>query len=177
MPLDIGVGILISILVAHQFSIPLDPILIVLGIGASLFPDIDIITKLWGRWRHRELTHYPFAYVPVLFVVYLLVGPMYTSLLLLGVFAHLIHDTIGIGWGVSWFWPLTRRRFLFFPEKGRRRRYGWCMTWLPEERKKIIEDPVVHNWVITYYLRPSILGAVEYGVFFIAIITLIIYFT
>jgi hypothetical protein len=173
MPLDIGVGILLALFTAHVFAITATWHVIAFGIIAALLPDIDIITLAWGTWRHRELTHYPLVYVPLTVLVYLAFGSAYAFLFFGCVFAHLVHDTLGIGWGISWFWPFTKRRFLFLPEKGRRARYGWFMTWLPEEQVHIIEDSSPHHWVITYYLRPSVLGAIEYGVLLIGIAALI----
>ena len=163
MPFDIGVGIFISLTVSRIFGVSLTPMLILICISAALLPDIDLVTVLWGRWRHRELTHYPIVYGPLIFFIHVLAGPLYATIAFLGVFIHLIHDTVGIGWGVSWFWPLTNRRFLFFPEKGRRTRYGWFMTWLPENQYKIIEEPSSQHWIVRYYLRPNTLGAIEYG--------------
>jgi hypothetical protein len=175
MPLDIGVGILLSLFILHTFAAALTPQLLLLSIIAALLPDIDIVTKVWGQWQHRKLTHYPAVYLPLVLIVYLLFGTSYATLLFLGVFLHLVHDTVGIGWGVSWLWPFTKRRFLFFPEKGRRKRYGWFMSWLPENQKNIIEDQAEHNWVVAYYLRPSVLGAIEYGFLLVSILFLFFY--
>lgn len=178
MPLDIGVGILSAVFISHAFDLPLSASLIALGIGAALLPDIDVITALWGRWRHREITHYPIVYVPIIMAVYIFFGSAYGTMLLLGVGIHLIHDTVGIGWGISWFWPFTDRRFLFLPAAGRMKRYGLFMSWLPKDQSKIneqiniMDDALPEGWVTHYYLRPSLLGAIEYGCLLLSLIVL-----
>ncbi len=174
MPLDIGVGIFISLFVSHIYNVGITPLLVLICIAAALLPDVDIITALWGRWQHRELTHYPAFYIPFIAATYLFSGPLYATILFLGVYLHLLHDTVGIGWGISWFWPFTTRRFLFFPERARRKRYGWFMTWLPKDQHTIIEEPSSHHWLVTYYLKPSVLGTIEYGFLILSIISLYI---
>ena len=174
MPLDIGFGILLTLLVTHLFNIQITGSLLLLGIAFALLPDIDVVTMLWGKWKHREITHYPIVYIPIVLLVYIFFGPLYATLLFVCVYAHLIHDTFGIGWGITWFWPFTHRRFLLLPESGRRKRYGWFMTWLPVEQKNIIEEPSDMHWITKYYFRPSILGMIEYGVLGIAVIILLL---
>jgi len=49
------------------------------------------------------------------------------------------------------------------------------MTWLPHEQKNIIEEPTEHHWIVTYYLRPSIVGAIEYS-FLVMCLGLLIFF-
>jgi membrane-bound metal-dependent hydrolase YbcI (DUF457 family) len=178
MPFDIGVGIFLAIYISHLFNEPLTLTLILLGIGAALLPDVDIMTMLWGRWRHREITHYPVVYIPIVALVYLVFGAPYGTLLVLGVLIHLLHDTVGIGWGISWLWPLTNRRFLFLPAAGRMKVFGLFMSWLPKDQQKIDEEMNARNanlkedWITHYYLRPSLLGAIEYGMLVLSLLVL-----
>jgi hypothetical protein len=176
MPLDIGVGALFSLLVSHLFGFHATIFFVLLGILFVLLPDVDIIPIFWRtEYDHRSFTHYPVIYIPPALLLYVLGGPVYGTLFVLCIFAHFIHDTIGIGWGVAWLWPFSKRKFLF-PERSRRDQYGLFMTWLPEEEKGMAarwHDP---HWIRTYYLRPNPIAYVEYGILFFSIITLIVYF-
>jgi hypothetical protein len=179
MPLDIGVGILLSIGIAEYFSLPLTPFLLALGIFAALLPDIDIASLLWGRWRHRVATHFPLTYVPIAALVFLIAGPSYGTLFSLGVLSHFIHDTIGIGWGIAWGWPFSRRKFLLYPGSRREPIMGRFASWLPEEQSAIeaeIEERYPYrgsgSWVVDYYLRPSLVAFIEYGALAAALATL-----
>lgn len=155
MPLDIGVGILFSLGIATWFGIPLTPLLVAFGIAAALLPDIDIITKLWGPWRHRGVTHWPIIYVPLALAVWMILGAIYGTLFALAAFAHFVHDTFGIGNGVAWGAPFSQRRYLYFKARTRTNSSG--------------------NWVTDYYFRPNPLAYIEYGVLIIAVAALVLY--
>ncbi len=178
MPLDIGVGILLAAGIAEVFGVPLTPVLVVFGIVAALFPDIDIVTAAFGRWRHREITHYPLLYVPVCAAAFFFLPLPYAVLLTLGIAAHFVHDTIGIGWGIAWLWPFSRRKFLLFPEQARRRVLGRVVTWLPgdEVRLRSLQyEGASSTWVRDFYFRPNLLAYVEYGVLLVAGLVLLTY--
>lgn len=177
MPLDIGVGILLSIGVAEAFGVPLTPWLVVFGIASALLPDIDIGTLLWGKWKHRTVTHFPLAYVLPAMLVYVLAGPVYGTLFALGVLAHFIHDTFGIGWGIAWGYPFSTRKFLFFPGKEREPFMGRFASWLPEEEPALRAAEAAmpgsgEHWMKRYYFRPNLLAYIEYGTLIIALAAL-----
>lgn len=177
MPLDIGVGILLSIGAAEWFGVPLTPWLVAFGIASALLPDIDIGTLLWGGWRHRVATHFPLTYVLPAALIYAFAGPVYGSILALGVLAHFIHDTIGIGWGIAWGWPFSRRKFLVFPGKERELVMGRYASWLPEEEAALrtaanAASAGSGNWIKHYYFRPNRLAYIEYGTLLVAIAAL-----
>lgn len=175
MPLDIGVGILLSLGVAELFHVPATWGFILLGIACALLPDIDIVTMLFGSWKHRTHTHYPITYVPIAFLIFILFGPLYGLLFTFGVYAHLIHDTIGIGWGIAWLWPFSSRKFLFFPDGARRKTLGTFATWTPEEEPAIKEQGSNANWVRDFYFRPNLLAYIEYGTLLVALVVLFLY--
>lgn len=175
MPLDIAVGIVGTLAMAYGFGTEASPLLLVFGVAAALLPDIDILPGLRRSVHdHRSFTHYPALYVPVTLVMYVLLGPLYAAVFALCVYAHLIHDTIGIGWGVAWLWPLSRRRFLF-PEKGRRQRHGLLMSWTPEEEAALAADHHDPHWVKHFYLRPNPIAYVEYSALLVGIVALVWY--
>ena len=178
MPLDIGVGILVSLGVAEVFGVHATPVLVIFGIAVALLPDIDILTvPFLGKWHHRTHTHFPITYVPLAGIAYLVLDPVYATVFTIGVFAHLVHDTFGIGWGIAWLWPFSGRKFLFFPSDGRSTQYGALATWAPEEEPAIQERYEDHAWVKHYYFRPNTLAYIEYGTLLVALIVLVAYFS
>ncbi len=176
MPLDIGMGILLALGVSEVLGTPLSPLFIVFGIASALVPDIDIVTAAFGRWRHREVTHYPIVYLPLFVLAFLFLPLAFALVFTLGVLAHFVHDTIGTGWGISWLWPFTPRRFLFFPDGERRRTMGTVATWLPEDKPEYAHVSTGHGWIREQYGRPNPIAYVEYGLLALALIALGIYF-
>lgn len=178
MPLDIGVGILVALGVAHLSGVEATPALVIFGIAAALLPDIDILTlPFLGKWFHRTHTHFPITYVPLALLAYLVLDPVYATVFTICVFAHLVHDTFGIGWGIAWLWPFSGRKFLFFPSDGRGKEYGIWATWTPQEESRIQGRYENHSWVRHYYFRPNTLAYIEYGVLLVAVAALFAYFS
>jgi hypothetical protein len=158
MPLDIGIGILLALGVAELTGTHATPALIAFGIASALLPDIDILTiPLFKKWYHRTHTHFPIIYVPLAMLAFVFLPLPWALLFTLGVYAHLIHDTFGIGWGIAWLWPFSKRKFLFLAPKRN----------LP---------PQGMNWMTYYYLRPNPLAYLEYGALLIALVTLFLYY-
>jgi hypothetical protein len=178
VPLDIGVGIVLALGAAESFGVEATPWLVVFGIACALLPDIDILTiPLLGKWHHRTHTHFPILYVPLSILAFLLVEPLYATIFTLGVFAHLVHDTFGIEWGIAWLWPFTPRKFLVFPSE-LKPTHGVLATWLPSESPERRETAQhASSWVRHYYFRPNLLAYIEYGVLAIALVILAIYFS
>jgi hypothetical protein len=177
MPLDIGVGILLSLGVAEYFGVHATPLLILFGIAVALLPDIDVITMPFlGTWYHRVLTHYPIVYLPFVVLAYIFLSPLYATIFTLGIYAHLIHDTFGLGWGIAWLWPATGRKFLFFPWDGIPSENKILATWMPESEPSLMEKQQDTGWVKRYYFRPNLGAYIEYGTLAISIIALVLYF-
>ncbi len=172
MPLDIGMGILLALGVSEALGIPPTLLMVVFGIAAALLPDIDIVTAAFGRWRHREVTHYPLLYIPVFALGFFFLSFPLALLLMLGVLAHLIHDTIGTGWGIAWLWPFTPRRFLILPDGERRRVMGTFATWLPREKPEYAHSGTNSGWIRNLYGRPNPVSLIEYGLLVLALIVL-----
>lgn len=175
MPLDIGLGILLSLGVAEYFGVEATPLLIAFGIACALLPDIDVITLPFGTWYHRTFTHYPIIYLPLVVLAYIFLNPLYATIFTLAVYAHLIHDTFGIGWGVAWLWPFSERKFLFFPWEGIPSKDKVFATWMPESEPSLEEKQKNTEWFKDYF-RPSKLAFIEYGVLLVALITLASHF-
>ena len=178
MPLDIGVGILAALGVAQLFGFEATPLFIAAGIVFALLPDIDVLpAKLSGNLSiHRTYTHYPIFYLVGFVLMWVLGFPEWATLLLVGGLLHLVHDTIGLGWGIRWFWPFSERKFRFFPDKDGKITSQFFMTWLPHEEAALIREHHNPHWVRDFYFRPNIVAYVEYGVLIISLLVLYAYF-
>jgi hypothetical protein len=177
MFLDIGAGILLSIFVGTIFNIDISPLWILLGVIFALLPDIDMVsyfikTRVLKKSvnDHRSFTHYPIMYIPIIIATYFIFGAPYSLLLALCVYFHFIHDTFWLGWGISWFWPATSRKFKFFPDKHGEISSQVLMTWTKEEEAGLFEKYHNPNWIKDFYFRPNIVAYVEYSVFLVAML-------
>lgn len=177
MPLDIGAGILLSLFVADYFGTEPTLFFVLLGIIFALLPDIDMISYLLRKRKHhdhRSFTHYPLLYVPASIFVFIFFGSMYGILFVLCILTHLIHDTVGLGWGISWLAPFSYRKFRFLSPTGNKNgAWEFFRTWLPQDEPKLVERQDDPSWVTTYYFRPNLIGFVEYGVLAIALLILL----
>lgn len=180
MPLDIAIGILLALFVPPAFGAELSPFIFIFALASALLPDVDMVAYLLRAKKshdHRSWTHYPALYLPLAILVYILGGPLYATIFALGVYLHLIHDTIGLGWGVAWAWPITLRRFRFLSPTGSSSG-GWELyrSWLPQQEVAMAEVQHDPSWIKTYYLRPNAIGFIEYGVLIVALVALYLYF-
>lgn len=169
MFLDIGVGILLSIWTSWFFEVDLTFQLLFLAIIFSLLPDIDFFVEFFkhgsvgGRVirEHRELIHFPLLYIPVILIVFLFFGTMWASLLGLSLLAHFLHDSFGIGWGIKWLWPFSKRTYKFFSEKNGKLSSRVLMSWDQKELAETVSEHGDPNWIKNIYLRPSLINILE----------------
>ena len=180
MFLDIGVGILLSIILSNFFGVDLSSQLILAGVGFSLLPDLDIFVELAKRGRiggrvqghHRELTHFPLTYLPVLLLIYWFLGQVYAALFGLAVLAHFLHDGVGMGWGIKWWWPFSSRSYKFFSEKNGRFSLKFLVSWSPNELKEVIHRHGDDHWLRNFYLKLHPIAVFEFLFFVLALIIL-----
>lgn len=183
MFLDIGAGIILSFLVGTLLDVEISSMWILCGVAFALLPDIDMVWYAVQRFiqkklvdDHRSFTHYPILYVPASFVVYYYFGFPYALLFSLCIFFHFIHDTLWLGWGISWFAPFSMRKWKMFPDRDGKISKQVVMTWTPEEEGEVFKRYHNKNWVRDFYFRPNIVAYVEYSVFIFSIVLLCIYF-
>lgn len=184
MPLDIGIGVLAAILVSRTCATELSLGFVAVGVLFALLPDVDFIyTTLTNGWRdyravarHRDLIHYPTIYLPIGAIVLSQLGGDWVLLFLLTSLGHFIHDSIGIGWGIPWLWPISNYNYSFFykyspryhHEHPRRLIYGW-----PRERMdELISRYGDRHWFWNIYCRPHPFFIVELAFFVAAVVTL-----
>ena len=180
MLLDIGIGIFSAIVIGQVFTMPLTPALVVLGITLALLPDLDFLYVLLRRGprdvhaviRHRDLLHYPVLYLPVGAAVALFFGPQWAILFLLASMGHFMHDSIGLGWGIPWFWPFANRNYTFFyrytvPKK--RFPPQVVYRWERSDIDRLIDEYRDPNWLRNIYLKLHPFFAAEIAGFLLAV--------
>ena len=170
MPLDIGVGIFLAIIGAKVFHVALTWTLVLWSIGFALLPDIDVFPelivrrgKLGGKeigW-HRELTHFPILYIIPAILVFIFAGPLWGCLFTLGVFLHLLHDSIGMGWGIKWIWPFNKNSYKFFSNKQNGMSQKFLIHWTPEELPNAVREYGDPDWIKHYYFELHPIVVVE----------------
>lgn len=174
MFLDIKLGLLWAFLVAILFEKIITPEWLIGGVLFALLPDIDFWLEYIRRGTvggkvidlHRTLLHNPLTFVPLVLFVGTWHGPAWMTLFALGVFGHFIHDSMGMGYGIRWFWPFSNRWFKFFSNKEGDIYYDFkhvYVSWSDEEMKELVARRGNDNWIKEeiQYLRhhwKSILG-------------------
>jgi hypothetical protein len=177
MFLDIGAGILLSIFVGNLFGIDINAGWVLLSIVFALLPDIDMISYLLKtrilKMRvddHRSFTHYPIAYIPLAIVIYFFMGVPVSVLFVFCVYFHFLHDTLWLGWGISWFWPITKRKYKMFPDQDGKITSRVLLSWKKEDEEEIFKKYKSPHWIRNFYFKPNIVAYVEYSIFIIGLI-------
>lgn len=181
MPLDLAMGIFLSLGLSRLFGVELTGLIVTVGIAAALLPDVDVILlvlfppikKIIGE--HRSALHYPLLYVPLVAVVWIMFGTFWAILIGLGVLWHFIHDTMFLGWGLAWLAPFSKRKWKLFPVHGTS--IHWregLVSWLPSEEPALRKawqsaDWDEWTWIKVFYLRPHFVGLHEYILLIIAL--------
>lgn len=183
MFLDIGVGIFLSILISWFFQIDLTFVLIFVSVIFVLFPDLDFLVEfikhgsVGGKVirEHRELIHFPFLYIFIVIFILIVLGVMWAMLFSFALLAHFLHDSIGIGWGIKWFWPFSKKSYKFFSEKDGKFSSRLVVSWSEEELKEVVNKYGDPNWIKNIYLSLSLISVVEFIFFLISIFALYFY--
>ena len=178
MPLDIGVGIMLAMASARAFHVTLSWHVVIWGILFALLPDLDVIPemivrrgKLGGKeisW-HRELLHFPLTYVIPATLVCVLAGPLYGFLFAAGVLAHLVHDSVGIGWGIKWAWPFNKNSYKFFSNRQNGMSWQLLTHWTPEELPAAVREYGDPDWIKHYYFEFHPIVITEIAIFILAL--------
>lgn len=186
MFLDIGIGILLSIFGNIYFHTDLTIFFVFICILFALSPDIDYLIyliKKKGKSNemahcHRDILHYPLIFIPSGMLFLSIFSKEYSFLFGLGSFLHFLHDSIGIGWGIRWFWPFSKNYYAFFRKsvaKEKESPIRFICIWEPEEVKKLASEYGDPNWFKNIYLRPSLISITEFTIFLISLLILYLY--
>ncbi len=182
MPLDIGLGLLLGILLNDLTTVPYG-LCLCLGIIASLLPDLDFMWKYLQAKRvpdtsHRDGLHYPLLVVPIVSVAGWLIKPEIGLIFGLGTLLHFIHDSVGIGFGVKWLYPFSKNSYQFFYHVGlpanKNMPRKMLQSWNDEERNEIHKKYADPDWIKHIYFQLHPFGIFEYLVFVIGMLAAII---
>lgn len=180
MLLDSAIGIFSSIFVSWFFNFEISSSLVLVGIVFALLPDLDFLVEfikhgsVGGKVirEHREIIHYPIIYVPVVILIYFLTGIFWATLFAMGIFSHFVHDSIGIGWGIKWFWPFSKKSYKLFSEKDGSFSSRLVVSWEPEELKEVVLKYGDPDWIKNIYLRLHPVSVIELMFFIFSLIIL-----
>lgn len=172
MPLDIGIGLILGTSLFSVVDMGYVQCL-VLGVTAMLLPDIDFIIAFIRKRTiphsdHRDLLHAPLLFIPVAGVLGSLICWQVGVLFMIGALLHFIHDSIGIGWGVRWLYPLTPISYLLLYKAGTPTNKDMpnklFYAWSPTERDELMQMYGDPHWIRNIYFRLHPYSLVEYAV-------------
>lgn len=126
-------------------------------------PDIDFLYVFFKQkgnllHSHREILHKPLIFI-ILGLIILFFNKIIGILFILAIFWHFINDTIGIGWGIQWLWPFSKKfyklGFINFYRAPRKPRlpFKFLYIWDSEEILEIEEKYGDPDWIKNIYLR------------------------
>ncbi len=185
MFLDISIGILLSICASWYFGIKLTVVLVLASILFVLLPDIDFLWRFYRERKtdqgHRELFHRPLFFIAIgiftAFFVHRIAGFLFISATLW----HFLNDTIFLGLGVQWLWPFSNKYFNLFGIPGYQTPgkpklpFKFFYAWAPEQIEEVEQKYGDPNWLRNIYLKPHFLAVIEYLVFILSVLFLILY--
>lgn len=178
MPLDVGVGLILGVLLSQASTLPYSWCLLI-GVIAALLPDIDYVWSFIHPKRktdttHRDLLHYPLLFIPAVGLLGLLMSRQISVILMAGAFAHFVHDSFGVGFGLKWLFPLTRKSYMFLFQASTPRNKTMpkklLYAWDDKERATMIKQYGYSNWIRHIYFHPHPFGLFEYTALLIGIL-------
>jgi hypothetical protein len=183
MPLDIGVGLILGVLLSTFTALNYGLCLSV-GVIAALLPDLDYVwkaiqTKKLPDSEHRDGLHYPILFIPFVVLVGLLLSPQIGLVFALGSLCHFLHDSVGIGFGIKWLFPFKKNSYLFLfqiktptnKNMPRQRFYSWNDA----ERAEMIRKYAYPGWIKYVYFQPNPFGLFEYAGLLLGIFVAVIF--
>jgi len=165
MLLDIALGIFVAHFSAAIWDATVSGWYLIAGISLALLPDIDAVWH-YARTRevamhagstkdHRDMLHWPLIYLPLVTIgVYLVAGGQGATLAFMASFLHFLHDSVGTGWGVKWFRPLSQRSFKLFCERDGTPSWRFIVSWTPRELEEVATKYGDPDWIQNLFLRP-----------------------
>jgi hypothetical protein len=172
-----------------------------IGVVLSHTPDIDAIPELLKRGKvsasaqhpydHRDTLHYPLFLLPLATVAAYLI-PYWGTIFLVAVVLHLVNDLYGTGWGIKLFWPLSKRNYKVLGRRTNRlkyilvqdgdwdrlpteeRRLRWLVSWSPEELPDYMVRWGIDDWIPKYYFTFNSISIIEYSLFIVAVVLMLI---
>ena len=182
---DIGVGILVAIAAGLILDVDLSFWMVSWSIFFAVSPDIDFLYFFSRRGdtkrdhNHRDLIHYPILYLPIgTIIIWLIFGKIWGIIFLISSFLHFVHDSIGIGWGIKWLYPFSKKNYAFLYLYSGKVKKGLRKIVFSFDRESMNRNVEKHgdpNWVKNIYYKWHPIAIVEFGVFLLSVIILILY--
>lgn len=180
MLLDIGLGLLAAMFASELGAIPLTHSLALWGVAYALLPDLDAVWYMLqkrhlkkGSYEHRDALHFPLPYLAAGSIVLALLRPEHLPLFLLGGLFHFVHDSIGIGWGVEWLYPFSRKHFSFLyiyrPPRPPRLPKQLLYAWEHRDLAALDDTYGDPDWVKNIYLKAHPYAIAELLLFLLAL--------
>ena len=155
------------------------------GIIFSLLMDADHIFHLGQKETARQVRnlrnifHYPLLYIPTGMIVVSFFSIPWAVLFGLCSLTHFIHDSIGIGWGVQWFYPFSTNHYSFFylyhPKDKEKLPWKAVYVFKHQDIEALDKKHGDAHWVKNVYLKWHPYAIVEFLVFIVAVIILYFY--
>jgi len=102
-----------------------------------------------GKWahEHRNILHIPLL-VPFVSVAIAILSPFWSLMFLVISMTHFIMDSFGIGWGIRWLYPFSKKNYKFFYNKtGVFDTSSPIVSWTPDELCETVEEQGDPNWL------------------------------
>lgn len=186
MLLDIGLGIIASIITSEYLHVPLTGSLVLFGVIAALAPDADFLFHILQKksirhnaYSHRTILHLPLLFIPIgAVIIAFFFGTTWAFLFALASFLHFAHDSFGIGRGVEWLYPFTTDgyAFLYLHSKTvRRGLWQWIFVFNKETTARFDTEHGDDDWIKNIYLSWHPFSLLEYAGFLLSLILLSLY--
>ncbi|MEK7481921.1 MAG: metal-dependent hydrolase [Patescibacteria group bacterium] len=181
---DIGFGIFSAIFISSIFKIELNFLVFIIAVIFALLPDIDFLFYLIKNksgeedYRHRDISHYPLIFIPIGMIALLFFGKEWSLLFSVSSFLHFVHDSIGIGWGIKWLYPFSTNNFAFLYLYSGKEKNGLKKLIFSFNEKDLGFYAKEHgdaDWVKNIYEKWHPIFIIEFLIFIIAVVSLIIY--
>lgn len=185
---DFANGIFATLITGYVTGVEVEWWHFLIGIVIAMSPDVDAIPEAIRRRGHLAASaedpddHREYLHYPVLFFLVGLVlsyfSPFWGIFFLVGTALHFLNDLYGTGWGISLLWPLTKDRFKLFC--GENNEFSFKLSHfvrrIPSQQlKNEIITYGNENWVEEYYLHITTISAIEYTLFVVSVVLMIIH--
>lgn len=157
-----------------------------IGILLAMLPDLDALPELFQRGKlaasashihdHRELLHVPLVFLGIGVLAAYLYG-YWGSVFLLATMLHFVNDLYGTGWGVPVLKPMSKDRFKLFSNVDNNMSLhlnDWIRRIPINDLTKQIVDHGNENWIEDTYWKLTPISVIEYALFGISIVLVVV---
>ena len=170
------------------------------GIPLALLPDLDAVPELLKNGKvaafaehthdHRDGLHFPILFLLIGICASVYIG-FFGYIFLFATMFHFINDLYGTGWGIPLFWPFSKRKYKFFGSRANQpeallvthseysmleeaeQKQRLVVSWSEDELPMHIKRFGFDDWIDKVYLTVNWISIVEYSLFFMAVVLLI----